>query len=249
MAGGIPVQLRAQATFSFIFKLQSGVDVRRPKLLDLFCCAGGAGMGYHRAGFDVVGVDIEQRDNYPFEFHRADAIEFVTLHGHEFDAIHGSPPCQSQTALTKGTNKGREYPNLIPATREAFSRFDVPTVIENVQGSEVRRDLTLCGEMFGLGVIRHRYFEVSGVSIAQPPHVKHRGRVAGYRHGEWFDGPYFAVYGEGGGKGTVAEWQAAMGIDWTDVRKEIAEAIPPAYTEWIGGQLMSVIGATSPMAA
>jgi hypothetical protein len=92
--------------------------------------------------------------------------------------------------------------------------------------------------MFGLGVIRHRYFEVS-VPVVQPAHIPHRGRVAGWRHGQYFDGPYFAVYGEGGGKGSVPQWQQAMGINWTDVRKEIAEAIPPAMTEHIGRQVIA----------
>ncbi|WZB38281.1 DNA methyltransferase [Mycobacterium phage StrongArm] len=211
-------------------------------MLDLFCGAGGAGRGYQDAGFYVVGVDINPQPNYAGdEFHQDDALEFLDLHGDEFDVIHASPPCQSQTALTKGTNKrthGDAYPNLIPQTRRMLARFDVPTVIENVQGSEVRRDLVLCGEMFGLGVIRHRYFELGRVGIPQPAHVPHRGRVAGYRHGKWYDGPYFAVYGDGGGKGTVAQWQQAMGMDWTDVRKEIAEAIPPAYTRFIGEHLM-----------
>ncbi|AOZ64128.1 DNA methyltransferase [Mycobacterium phage Maroc7] len=213
----------------------------RPLMLDLFCGAGGAGRGYQDAGFYVVGVDINPQPRYAGdEFHQDDALEFLDLHGDEFDVIHASPPCQSQTALTKGTNKrthGDAYPNLIPQTRRMLVRFDVPTVIENVQGSEVRRDLVLCGEMFGLGVIRHRYFELDTL-IPQPAHVPHRGRVAGYRHGKWYDGPYFAVYGDGGGKGTVAQWQQAMGMDWTDVRKEIAEAIPPAYTRFIGEHLM-----------
>lgn len=208
----------------------------RPLLLDLFCGAGGAAMGYHRAGFDVVGVDIAPQPNYPFEFHQADALAFAMEFGGDFAVRHASPPCQASTALTKGTNKGRQYPQLIPLTRVVLAAFGGPNVIENVQGAAVRRDVTLCGEMFGLNVIRHRYFE-----IAQPAHVKHRGRVAGWRHGKYFDGPYFAVYGEGGGKGTVAEWQAAMGIDWTDVRVEIAEAIPPAYTEHVGVQLLTAI--------
>ena len=110
--------------------------------------------------------------------------------------------------------------------------------MENVQGSSLRRDLTLCGEMFGLDVIRHRYFELGGWWTPPRSHMAHRGRVAGWRHGEYFDGPYFAVYGDGGGKGTVAQWQTAMGIDWTDDRRELAEAIPPAYTEHIGRQLL-----------
>ncbi|AXC36097.1 DNA methyltransferase [Mycobacterium phage Magnar] len=216
----------------------------KPMLLDLFCGAGGAGRGYQLAGFHVIGVDINPQPNYAGdEFHQDDALEFLDLHGDEFDVIHASPPCQSQTALTKGTNKrthGDAYPNLIPQTRRMLARFDVPTVIENVQGSEVRRDLVLCGEMFGLGVIRHRYFELDTL-ISQPAHVPHRGRVAGYRHGKWYDGPYFAVYGDGGGKGTVSQWQQAMGMDWTDVRKEIAEAIPPAYTRFIGEHLMDYL--------
>lgn len=99
--------------------------------------------------------------------------------------------------------------------------------------------------MFGLGVIRHRYFELGGWSTRNPTHITHRGRVAGYRHGQWFDGPYFAVYGDGGGKGTVAQWQYAMGIDWTADRREIAEAIPPAYTHFIGEQILETITAAA----
>lgn len=213
----------------------------RPQLLDLYCGAGGAAVGYARAGFDVVGVDIAPQPDYPFEFHQGDALDFLAAHGREFDARHASPPCQASCTLTRGTNQGREYPNLIPATRKALATFDGPSVIENVQGADIRRDLTLCGEMFGLGVIRHRYFELSGFTATQPRHRRHRGRVAGYRHGEWFDGPYFAVYGEGGGKGSVSQWQAAMGIDWTDDRKGIAEAIPPAYTTFIGRQLADAV--------
>ena len=211
----------------------------KPKLLDLFCCAGGAGMGYHRAGFDVVGVDLAPQPNYPFEFHQGDALDFVADHWREFDVIHASPPCQASTALTKGTNAGREYPQLIPETRRILRATGLPTVIENVQGSDLRRDLTLCGEMFGLGVLRHRYFELGNWEAQPIAHPKHRGRVTGWRHGTFYDGPYFAVYGEGGGKGTVEQWQTAMGIDWTDNRKEIAEAIPPAYSQHIGSQLMA----------
>ena len=172
-------------------------------------------------------------------WYQGDALEYLKEHGHEYDAVHASPPCQASCALTKGTNWGNSYVNLIPDTRELLATLSVPTVIENVQGSDLRRDLVLCGEMFGLGVIRHRYFELSGFDFAAPAHVKHRGRVAGWRHGEWFDGPYFAVYGDGGGKGSVAEWQAAMGIDWTGNRKSIAEAIPPAYAEYVGRQILT----------
>ena len=222
------------------------------RLLDLFCGAGGAGEGYRRAGFDIVGVDIVPQLDYPGDFIQADAMALLVafVNGEKFalhrlsmfDAIHASPPCQASTALTKGTNKGRQYLNLIPETRRLLAASGLPTVIENVQGSDLRRDLVLCGEMFGLDVIRHRYFEVSGFEATAPAHKPHRGRVRGWRHGTYYDGPYVAVYGDGGGKGSVSEWQAAMGIDWTDDRKAIAEAIPPAYTERIGRQLIDHLG-------
>lgn len=220
------------------------------KILDLFCGAGGAGKGYKDAGFHVTGVDIEPQPDYAGDvFIQGDALAYLAAHGHEYEGVHASPPCQASCTLTKGTNKGNEYLNLIPATRALLALLDKPTVIENVQGSDLRRDLTLCGEMFGLGVIRHRYFEVDGWQASPIPHKPHRGRVAGYRHGLWYDGPYFAVYGEGGGKGTVAQWQEAMGIDWTSNRKSIAEAIPPAYTRFIGGQLLQQLDAEGRQAA
>lgn len=213
----------------------------RPKLLDLFCCQGGASMGYHRAGFEVVGVDIDPQPRYPFQFHQADAIEFVREHGHEFDAIHASPPCQHDCTLTAGTNAGRfQYPDLLTDTRDMLIGLRKPYVLEQPPGRASKRmrvDLTLCGEMFGLSVIRHRNFEIS-VPMKRPAHIKHRGRVAGMRHGVWYEGPYFAVYGQGGGKGTVEQWQQAMGIDWTRDRRGLAEAIPPAYTEYIGSQFL-----------
>lgn len=199
-------------------------------------------MGYNRAGFDVVGVDIAPQPDYPFEFIQGDALSYLVNHWPEFDAVHASPPCQASTALTKGTNKGRVYVNLIPETRRLLAATGLPTVMENVQGSDLRRDLTLCGEMFGLGVLRHRYFEIEGFTATAPTHKPHRGRVRGWRHGTYFDGPYVAVYGDGGGKGSVEEWQDAMGIDWTSDRKSIAEAIPPAYTTWIGDQLIAHLG-------
>lgn len=224
----------------------------RPKLLDLFCKAGGAGVGYMDAGFDVVGVDIEWQPDYPLPFLRRDAISVLGelcetgrvsgLGRMTFDAIHASPPCQASCTLTKGTNAGREYVQLIPETRALLEQVGLPYVIENVQGSDLRRDFTLCGEMFGLDVIRHRYFEVSGFTPDPPEHKPHRGRVRGWNHGVYHDGPYLAVYGAGGGKGTVKEWQDAMGINWTSDRKSLAEAIPPAYTDLIGRQLIEAVG-------
>lgn len=227
----------------------------RPRLLDLFCCAGGSAVGYHQAGFDPYGVDIARQPNYPFPFHRGDALEVtgrliageaidfrhrdgtveqVRLEG--FDAAHGSPPCQGYTALA--AVHGNPWPKLILQTRRVLAATGLPYVLENVRGTLLRRDMTLCGEMFGLAVLRHRYFEFGRWTGVAPAHKPHRGRVRGWRHGRYFDGPYLAVHGAGGGKGTVTEWQQAMGIDWTDDRREIAEAIPPAYTAHIGAQLL-----------
>lgn len=207
-------------------------------MLDICCGAGGAAVGYDASGWEVIGWDINDQPNYPFEFHKGDGVEAIKEHGHKVDAVHMSWPCQRYSLLTQGTNKGREYPDLIPAGREAANASGKPWVIENVAGSPIRKDLMLCGEMFGLKVLRHRFFEFgNGASAEQPFHGKHRGRVSGWRHGKWYDGPYFQVYGSGGGKGTVEQWQDAMGIDWTDNRKEIAEAIPPAYTLYIGAEL------------
>lgn len=229
------------------------VDVSRetkPQLLDLFCGCGGATKGYMDAGFEVTGVDIAPQPDYiGHHFVQTDALTFLANEGHKYDAIHASPPCQASCRLTSGTNQGLQYVNLIPATRMMLEQFDVPTVIENVEGSDVRRDLTLCGEMFGLAVIRHRYFELGHWSMEPPEHIPHRGRVRGWRHGKLYDGPYYGVHGKGGGKGTVVEWQAAMGIKWTPKRKSLAEAIPPAYTRFIGQALIKEIEPTLEAAA
>ena len=213
----------------------------RPRLLDLFCCAGGAATGYHNAGFEVVGVDIEDQPDYPFEFHRADALEFP-LDG--FDAIHASPPCQGYS--TKTMDKDR-HPKLIAPIRERLARAGVPYVIENVDGAkhELRNPFRLCGSSFGLRVRRHRWFE-SNVMVLAPP-CDHAWQDADkrfdlYDHGRWFKSGVVHVFGTGGGKG-AEHWAEAMGIDWTD-RAHMAEAIPPAYTEFIGRQLMAAIGAT-----
>jgi hypothetical protein len=234
-----------------------------PRILDLFCGAGGAAAGYHRAGFDVVGVDINPQPNYPFRFHQADALIVlrdlilgdvlgnpVALDGidyrlTDFAAAHSSPPCQRYTTLQAVARNSDNWPDLVDTTRELLNETGLPYVIENVQGSPVRRDVVLCGEMFRLGVIRHRYFELGKWTATSPAHVKHRGRVRGWRHGVYFDGPYVAPYGEGGGKGSVLEWQQALGITWTDDRRELAEAIPPAYTEWVGAQLINQMAVSS----
>lgn len=216
-----------------------------PVVLDLYSCAGGAARGYATAGFTVHGVDIVDRSaRYPYTFRQGDALEILAElidSGaiEQYTLVHASPPCQSKCALTVGTNAsrgwGRQHEDLVAPTRELLDKTGLPYVIEQPDGqADVRKDITLCGEMFGLGVIRHRNFELGGWTTARPVHIKHRGRVRGWRHGRYFDGPYIAAYGKGGGKASVPEMQAAMGIDWTDVHEELTEAIPPAYSEWLG---------------
>ncbi|MGW5787060.1 DNA methylase [Streptomyces sp. NPDC003757] len=212
------------------------------RVLDAYSCIGGATKGIKQAipGVHVTGVDIEAQPDYCGDaFHQGDAVEFIRAHGHEFDFIHASPPCQGEGAPTKGTNRarneaiGRTYPRLIAPTRAALEATRRPYVMENVAGSEVRKDLRLCGEMFGLGVLMHRYFELGGWTTVQPPHPRHRGYVRGWRHGVYREGPYVAAYGAGGGKATVEEIRDAKGIDWSTDHLRLREALPPAYTAWI----------------
>jgi len=218
----------------------------RAVLLDLFGGrVGGGGAGYRRAGFTVVSVDIEDCPDSPAD---------VTIKGDVFAelpwilnvfrpvAVHASPPCQGRGALANGTMPSLRdrHPDLIPATRAALRATGLPYVIENVQQSGVRPDVVLCGEMFGLGVIQHRNFELGRWSIQQgPTHVRHRGRVRGWRHGVWSDGPYVAAYGNGGGKATVDEMRRAKRIDWSRDRQGLCDALPPDYTRWIGDRLLS----------
>lgn len=208
------------------------------KLLDMFCCAGGASMGYHRAGFEVTGVDKSPQPNYPFEFHQGDALEFLAAHGHEFDAVHASPPCQTHTAYRRrGDGVGDSYVDLIPETRAALSALGKPYVIENVAGAPLIDPFQLCGSSFALDVRRHRLFE-SNVPILTPP-CDH----------EW-QTPRFAPASNRTNLRSTVEvgvWripldvqQRAMGIDWTTLR-ELSEAIPPAFTEYIGEWLLSVL--------
>lgn len=216
----------------------------RPRLLDLFCGAGGSAMGYRRAGFTVTGVDLDPQPDYPFaSLIQADALEVLRSPWFlaQFDAIHASPPCQAYTAIQKGTNAavGRAHPMLTEPVRELLLQSGLPYVLEN---PAARPDVVLCGEMFGLGVLRHRKFELGGWTMEQPAHIKHRGRVRGWRHGEFFDGPYISAYGNGGGKGSVPEMQAAMCLPWISTRHGLVEALPPDYTTAIGQELSKHLG-------
>lgn len=204
----------------------------RPKALDLCCCAGGASMGLWRAGFDVVGVDIKPQPRYPFMFLQADALE-VRFQG--FDFIWASPPCQQFCALaTREDLSG--YPDIIDPIRQRLIASGKPWVIENVPGAPIRKDLILCGAMFGLRSYRHRHFEAS-FPIEQPGHPKHVMRVN--RRGEnrrqhWANGGFITITGD---VGTYCGPEA-MGIDWMS-GAEMSEAIPPAYAEHIGRAAMA----------
>lgn len=211
----------------------------KPRLLDLFCGAGGAAMGYHRAGFDVVGVDINPQPNYPFEFIQADAsfcLETGWVGDRRlflFDAIHASPPCQAFTNAQ--VIHGREHPDLLTPIRDLLEQTGLPWVIENVPGAPMRRDLILCGSMFpelrdgDYGIVRHRWFEFSDPHIAPMVSPCNHPPIT------------VSVFGHGGHVyHGVEQWRRVMGIDWMK-RDEIAQAIPPAYTEFIGAQLLSYV--------
>lgn len=206
----------------------------KPKLLDLYSCAGGAGAGYAKAGFEVTGVDIQPMPNYPFEFVQSDAIAYLERNGHHYDAIHASPPCQAYTPLG-ALHKHIEYPDLVEPTREALERLGKPYVIENVMAAPLikEKSITLCGGMFGLRTYRHRRFE-SNIPLVAPAHPKHVIKTATkQRKARWDEGWHVSITGDVG----VYLGPAAMGIDWMS-GNELCQAIPPAYTEFIGGHLL-----------
>lgn len=222
---------------------------RRPRLLDLYCGAGGAAMGYHLAGFEVTGVDLVAQPRYPFTFVQADAIEYVKDRGHEYDAVHASPPCQDHS-VAKGfglADHGTGW--LLPYTIECLGASGLPFVVENVQSAAVRALMPgafmLCGSMFGLGahdtrgqyrvLKRHRLF-LANFPVPGIPACTCRGKPVGgiYGHGE---------QGVNGGRGygfNADSAREAMGTPWVS-RDGCAQAIPPAYTRHIGDQLMIVL--------
>lgn len=224
----------------------------RPRLLDLFCGAGGSAMGYHRAGFEVVGVDIKPQPNYPFPFYQEDALEALHERGWsialEFDAIHASPPCQAFTAYRrKGHGVGDGYGDLIAQTRELLQATGLPYVIENVVGSPVRDDLMLCGTMFDppMEIQRHRLFETNWPPDPPVWPCRHllngRDRYPGGRSKQrtgTSTGLVRATIEIGTWDIPLKTQQRAMGIDWMTL-EELSEAIPPAYTEFIGHQLIA----------
>lgn len=215
-------------------------DVTRPLLLDGFCKAGGAGTGYHRAGFDILGVDIQPQPHYPFRFVQADMLQFLasaSLAG--VAAIHVSPVCKRYSASTPERTRA-SHPDQIGPVRELLARSGRPWVIENVPGAPMRPDLKLCGCMFGLRtpagqLIRERWFETSWRAFEMRPGCHHVGRA-------------ISVTGTGATKSrqrhaTFADWRQLMGIDWM-TGAEMSQAIPPAYTEHVGRQLIGVLAVT-----
>lgn len=222
-------------------------SARGPRLLDLFCGAGGAGKGYADAGFEVVGVDLKPQPRYPFEFHQADALEFP-LDG--FDVIHASPPCQAFTTMANrfrgAGGKADSHPELIAPMRLRIKATGLPYVIENVVGarSSLRGHILLLhGGMFGLRVHRPRLFE-SSLFILAPEARAAREPVGVY--GERHDGRRLWTRADGSEQRaakTLEEGRAAMGIDWMEWR-ELAESIPPAYTRFIGNALLNALGVT-----
>jgi len=220
----------------------------RPRLLDLFCCEGGAAAGYARAGFDVVGVDLDPRfaKRYPFEFHAGDAIEFVKAHGHEFDAIHASPPCQAYS-ITKHTHSNT-HPMLIDATRDALIATGRPYVIENVVGAPLVNPLMLCGSEFDLTTTdtdglplrleRHRLFE-SNIFLLGNGGCRHdkRVQVAGAYGGGSSDRRHAKEVRRGGYTPAKEVRAALLGIDWMTLHG-MSQSVPPAYTAHVGAQLL-----------
>ena len=219
----------------------------KPRLLDLFCGAGGAAMGYNLAGFDVVGVDINRQKHYPFEFHQDDAMDLLARLAEAgqrgtvdlpYDAIHASPPCQAYSItgnLARAQGKQASTLDLVEPTRQMLIDTGLPYVIENVPGAPLLNPITLCGSSFGLGVRRHRLFESNVLLSGLPCDHKGQGRPIGVYGSKGDEIPR-------GGKtaSTLEEGQRAMGIDWMPWSKLIL-SIPPAYTEHIGRQIIQQI--------
>lgn len=208
---------------------------RRLRLLDLFCCQGGAAKGYADAGFDVTGVDKDPQPRYPYRFVQADAIAFVLEHGAEFDFIHASPPCQHDTACQR--IQGNAHPDLIAPTRAALETTGRLWVMENVRGAvpKLRGPVMLCGQMFQLANYRHRYFEPGGgFTLNQLDHPAHlvpqakMGRPVPPGHYGQFVGNFSGV--------DLA--RRVLQVPWMN-RDGIRECIPPAYTQWIGSAALT----------
>lgn len=219
------------------------------RALDLYCGGGGASMGLSQAGFkEIVGIDILPQKYYPFEFKEEDALRLPKEFLQQFDFIWASPPCQAYSiGTTKYRAQGKTYPDLISATRDMLLESGKPFVIENVPGAPIRKDLLLCGGMFSLKIVRHRWFEIHNFECNQPKHNKHKGSVC--------DGTLLPIW-TGGTPGcfgdkekrkrlkeklksiTLEDKKRAMGIDWINELYPLAQTVPPAYSKYIGEQFL-----------
>jgi DNA (cytosine-5)-methyltransferase 1 len=215
-------------------------------LLDLFCGAGGAAMGYHRAGFDVIGVDLAPQPHYPFPQIQRDALEIVSMIRGNWAAIHASPPCHDFSTASGVAKKhhGAEYVDLIAPTRAALIATGLPYVIENVATAPLISPARLCGSSFGLNIRRHRLFETNWMLWSVPcDHGWQTPRFRSLASQQAKAGRLSTVVGVHGNTQYAGEFQIrcqAMGIDWM-TNDELCEAIPPAYTEHIGKQLLAEI--------
>jgi len=215
----------------------------RPRVLDLFCGQGGAGQGYHLAGFDVVGLDAVDQPRYPFDFCLGDALDPRTWPPGPFDAYHASPVCKGYSKSSASWRAaGRSYPDQIGRTRSALRLTGRPWIIENVPGAPLRPDYKLCGCMFGLAIeagylVRERWFETSWHGFELRPPCHHSGvgaiSIAGHGVATWSRAKVGAL--------KLAERRRLMGCEWMD-RNGLGEAIPPAYTEYLGARLRDQIG-------
>ncbi len=220
------------------------------KLLDLFCGGGGAGIGYSLAGFTVVGVDNIPQPHYPFEFHQADAFEYLAEHGHEYDFIHASPPCQKYTGMRNITRARfgivrTDHPDLIDIVRRSLRAIEKPYIIENVQNSPLQTQFILCGSALGLThVAWHRHFESNMLFLGVPKcnHLTQDYTIGVY--GEKPDGRRvsYRQYRLCRIAKSLSEAQELLGIDWMEWN-EIRNAVPPAYTQWIGNKALEILAA------
>ena len=217
------------------------------KLLDLFCCAGGASMGYHQAGFEVTGVDIKDQPNYPFTFIKADVLEILKDKDflNSFDVIHASPPCQGYSKATKSDSiyvhysQGKDTPKLIEPVRDALIATKKYYIIENVAGAKdhLIEPFKLTGYMFGMPIERTRYFECN-FPVAKLKNITKRGYSKKYAEEKGIDYRDMSVTGKSRRKGSIDTWREIMGMYWAGRGWELTEAIPPAYTKYIGEQLL-----------
>lgn len=214
-----------------------------PIAIDLFCGAGGAGMGLSRAGFDVVGVDIKPQPNYPFHFIQADVFD-LPIDLSLYDFIWASPMCQRYTPLNAYNKK--DYPDQIEPVRKMLMATGKPYVIENVVQAPLINPITLCGTMFGLRVYRHRNFETS-FPITAPDHPEHQKRCSRNGYAPTADRPFMTITGGRHSKGWLLAAAGVMGVRWMKATREVCEAIPPAYSEFIGRGALNHIHSAAPL--